>query len=93
MSQKLNIYEPKREKVRTEMNRIEIGDRYGSLEVIEDKGRDKNHHHKYVCQCYNCGHNYEIDARVLIKGTYYCKNCGKGRKDEELPEEFIKQMM
>lgn len=58
---------------------VDIGDRYGMLEVIGStyiiKSNRKRLH--YVCRC-NCGNIKEVDRYVLIYGN--AKSCGCLRK-------------
>lgn len=58
-------------------NKIYIGERFGSLVVVEDKGIKKNAngypHHIWLCQC-DCGNIREAKSEYLNNGR--TNNCG-----------------
>lgn len=57
--------------------KINVGDRYGALEVIQDMHVDKNHMHYYMCKCHTCGRVSKINRKDILKNANRmgCKVC------------------
>ncbi len=60
-------------------NRLERGDRCGSLEVIGEAGKDSANRRRLRCQC-DCGRIAVVDAYNLRSGT--TKTCGRCNSNE-----------
>ncbi|MDO5398729.1 MAG: hypothetical protein Q4G33_12455 [bacterium] len=67
---------------------IHVGERYGDIEVIEDLGIDKTHHHKYLCLCHICGARIKVDHSTVFSSVSQsgCKEC---RRAADLTDRVI----
>ena len=75
------------------MSKVEIGNRFGCLEVKKDLGADKHRHHKYRCVCLSCGREQDVDVRMLRGQVHECKYCKSKSGDVKLPKAFVEQMI
>ena len=48
--------------------KVQIGGRYGYLEVVKDLGFDDTNHHYYSCVCHRCGRESRELREKITKG-------------------------
>ena len=57
--------------------KVQVGGRYGHLEVVKDLGFDDTNHHYYSCICHRCGRESRELREKITKGRTNARICCK----------------
>lgn len=69
--------------------KVNCGEKYGLLDVIEYSGVDIHHNSKYICRC-KCGNFVEVRGANLRSGK--TTSCGCKRKNPYRKEAHIEEI-
>lgn len=63
--------------------KIRVGDTIGKVKIVEDMGLTNSRHHKYLCECVDCGAQFIRDVKTIKAARAdICYDCASKRETE-----------